>query len=188
MHYLVLFAAGVTRNVDIFEAFVYDVRAEMIELVYDPVYAPLVAGYGGSRNDYGVVVADREGGIFLVCHSRQRAHGFALAARAYDDELVVPVIFYLGNVDDDALGNVDFTYLFSRFDDVKHAPAVERHPAPELDGEVYYLLKAVNVGGKGCNNQPPRRIFGKQPVESSAYDRLAHRIARTLDIGAFAEI
>ena len=55
VHYFVLFAAGVPRNVYIFKALVHDLGAEMVQLVYYAVHVALVAGYGGRRYDYGIV-------------------------------------------------------------------------------------------------------------------------------------
>ena len=145
MHYFMLFAAGMTRNVYVFQPFVHHVRAEMIQLVYYAVDVALVARDGRRGDDYRVVAAHGQGGIFAVGHAVQGAHGLALTARAHYQHLVVAQAARARDIHYQPFGYGQLAYLLRRFDHVEHAAAVERQPAPVAHGDIHYLLQPVHV-------------------------------------------
>ncbi len=188
VHYLVFFTAGVSRNVDMLQTFVNNVRAFAVKIVYYSVNELFVTGDWRRGYDYRIVTAHGYGGIITVRHTRKRAHRLALTARGNDQNFAVAHILYFRNVHENAFGNFYFAYLFRRFYHVKHTSARERDLSSVLYGKVYYLLQAMYVGRKSRHYNAPFHVFVKQPVQRSAHGCFAHGKARALDIGAFTHI
>ena len=183
-----LFLAGVTGDVDLFQALIHDFRALFVQVVDDAVDHALVARDGARGDDHGIVGADRDFVELPRRHARQRAHRLALRARGDDDDLPVKEILGLFHIDEGALGDGDLPDLGSRLNDVEHTPSRERHLAAVLDGDVHDLLQSVDVGGERRNDDAPVRVFCKDVLERRADDLLAHRVPGALDVGGLAEI
>ena len=126
---------------------VYYLRAVLVELVYHPAHAFLVAGYGGGRDYHHISLAY----VYLmggIGHSEQAAHGFPLRACGYDAYLVVPVFFKLPNLHHALVRQLQIAELLGYLCYLYHAAALEAYYPSKGYCHVRNLLYAVYVGGE----------------------------------------
>ena len=161
VQYLVLFLAGVPRNVNFFQAFINDVRALFIKIVDDAVHHFFISGNGRRGNNNRIVVSDRHFVEIARSHTGKRAHRLALRTRRNDQKLAVEQVFTLFDIDQYTFGYLELAYFNGGIDDLEHAPSRQSHFTAILYRQIDNLLQAVHVGRECRDNQPTIHVLRK---------------------------
>ncbi|MPM10774.1 hypothetical protein SDC9_57109 [bioreactor metagenome] len=183
-HQAQFLAAGVTGNMHVRHAVVNNLRAFLVELVDDAGNANLVARNGRGGDDDRVALTDIEA-VRRGCHAEQPAHGLALAAGSDHADLVVAVAFELLYLDDALRRNLQVVQAHGNLHHLLHAAPLKADHAAVTDRNVRNLLDAVNVAGKGSNDDAPFRNV-EIVFKRFANIPFALRVSRAFYVGAVA--
>ena len=114
-------------------------------------------------------------------HAVQGAHFLPLGAGGDDDLLLRGQVLQPVQIHHGALGHLHIPQLCGDLHNILHAAAGDGHLAPTGVGGVNNLLDAVDIAGKGGDDNA---LFaaGKLPDEGLAHGPLAHGVARALHI------
>ena len=186
-HQLLLFLAGVARDVDVVHALIDHLGAQQQQAVDDLGDALFVAGDGVGRDDDEIPRAHPHLAVAAGRHPGQSAQRLALAAGGDQDHLVGGVAVQLVDVDEGALRDVHIAQLLGHGGVVDHAAAAEGHLAALLDGQVDDLLDAVDVGRKGGDDDPLVPRLGEQVVDAGGHLLLGGGEAGALGVGGVAQ-
>ncbi len=140
-----LLLAGVAGDMNLVHLLIYDIRAELHQLVDDAADGLFVAGDRRCR-DYNIIVrVNFDLAVIGERHTGQSTHRLALAARGDYNELVGGIAVYHIDIDDYPLGDIEITELRRDAHDIFKASADERDLAPEARRNIHYLLHAVDI-------------------------------------------
>ena len=120
-------------------------------------------------------------------HTAQRAQGFALTAGSHQHHLLRRVLVQLVYADQGALRDVHIAQFLRHGGVVDHAASAEGHLAAILHGQINDLLHAVDVGGKGRNDDALVAGAGKQAAHTGSHLLLGGGKARALRVGGVAQ-
>ena len=179
---LQLLLAGVAGDVEHIGLVVNDLHALAEQFVDDPAHRHLVAGDGGGGENHLVAGADLHLLVGGKGHAVQRAHLLALGAGGDDDLLVPGEVFDLVDVHQRVLGHLHIPQLRGDLHDVLHGPARDSHFPPAGGGGGEDLLDAVDVGGKGGDDDALVAVL-ELPHKRLAHGAFAHGVAGALHIG-----
>ncbi len=143
-----------TRNVNGGDLLVQDLRAGLRELVDGVVHSQLVTGDGLRRDDDRVAALDMNRGMVVVSDPRQRGERFSLAARAEDELFVRLELVEVDGPHEHPFGHVHVPQVARDVRVLPHRAPDDAHLAVQLDRDVDGLLHAVDVRGKGRDEDP----------------------------------
>ena len=178
-----LLLAGVAGDMDFVHLLIYDIRAELHQLVNDTADGLFVAGNRSCGNYNIIVRVNFDLTVIRERHAGQGAHRFALAARGDDNELIGGIAVYHIDIDNYPLGDVEIAELRRDAHDIFEASADERDLAPETCRNIHYLLHAVDIGRECCNYYAVVARLAEEGLERFADLSLALGEAGTLGVG-----
>ena len=117
------------------------------------------------------------------CHSGEGCHGFSLASRGDQRNLLIRIIPKLVNLDQSLVRDLQIPQLRGRADNVYHAPALHSHLPAVLVCRIDDLLHPVHIGGKGRDNDPGILVLCKYIVKGLSNRALRHGKSLALRIG-----
>ena len=129
-HELLLFLAGMARDVGVVHILVDDFRPEAEQAVDDLGHGLFVAGDGPGRDDDKVVGPHLDLAVAGLRHARQRRERLALAARRDEDDFFRRVLVDLVDVDQDVVRRVQVAEFARHLGVGDHAAAADGHLAP----------------------------------------------------------
>ena len=166
---LQLLLTGMTRYVNIVHSLINNLCPRLEKLVYNSCNELFIsrdrrcAYYDIVHGSYG------NASVLVHRHSCKSGHRLALTACGDKHDLFGRICVHSFNVDDYSLGNGKISHLHSRRNNVEHTSAEYRNLAVILNGIVDYLLNAVNVGGKGSNDNSLALSLCKQLFKGLAH-------------------
>ena len=183
---LQLLLAGVAGHMERIGAVVDHIDALAKQLVDDLTDSFFVAGDRACGDDDAVAGADIDLTVGGERHAVKRAHLLALRAGGHDHLLVKGQTLDLVDVHHGVLGDTHIAQIGGDLHNILHAAPRHRDLASARGGCVNDLLNAVDIGGKGGDDDA-LLAAGEQPLEGLAHNGFAHRIARTLHIGGVGQ-
>ena len=182
-HELQFFLAGMAGYVDFLIPAGDDVGTEAHEVINGAADAGFIARDRRSRNDDRIARHDADAAMVVGSHARQAGHGFALAARRQDEDLIIGITVQFIRFDEDAFGNVEIAQFNGNLDVVDHAAAEDGDFALELHCRIDSLLDTGNIRGE-CRQDNTAFCSAESLAESMADSRFRFGVARPFGIGA----
>lgn len=168
---------------DFVHLLIYDIRAELHQLVDDTADGLFVAGNRSCGNYNIIVWMNFDLTVIRERHAGQGAHRLALAARGDDNELIGGIAVYHIDIDNYPLGYIEIAELRRDAHDIFEASADERDLASEARRNIHYLLHAVDIGRECCNYYAVVASLAEEGLERFADLSLALGEAGTLGVG-----
>ena len=182
-HQLLLILTGVTGNVYLVHLFIDDLCAQTHQLVDHAVDKLFVARNRSCGDDDKVIWGHLHLAVLAHCHAAQGGQRFALATGGNQHHLVKRQAVCHVDVHQNPARNLEVTQLDGGCHHVDHAAPGNRDLFVVLDCIVDNLLDAVDVGGKGCNDDAAVACHLEQLIERFAHCALARGAARHFDVG-----
>ncbi len=148
-----------------------DISALAVKLIHHLRYIFLISGNRMRREHNGVARLDLYLLVDAAGHAREGRHGFSLASRRDQNQLLIRVILHLLQGDQRILRNLDISQFLRCRDHVHHGPPFNHHPAVIFVGSIDDLLYPVHVRREGRNDQAAVCVFRKDRVKCES-DRL----------------
>src|SRR3990172_2484822 len=143
-----------SRNMYLGHLFIDHVRPPPEELVYDPAYGMLIAGYHLCGKDDYVPLLDLYRLMLARGYPRKHAHRLALAAGGYHHNLVVLKFLQVLEFQPYVLGYPEIPEVKGYLSIRDEALARKYHLSSEHRGHVYDLLDPVDVRREGRDDYP----------------------------------
>ena len=184
-NYFELLAASMARHMELGQLVVYDLRASLLQLIYQGIYALFIARYWACRNEDFILGAY----VYLLMaahgHAHKGRHGLSLTARSDYGDLILGVLFHKAYIYESTLGNVEIAKLDAHLDHILHASARNTDLSAVFIRYVDYLLKPVDIGAEGGDKYSPVAVF-ELCFQSFANLFFAHGHARSFGVGGVA--
>ena len=182
-HQLLLILARMARNMDLVHLFIDDLCSQTHQLIDNTVDKFFVAGNRPSRDNDKVVWGHLDLAVLAHRHPAERGQRLTLAAGGNQDNLIERQAVCNIDVDQDSARNLQVAQLDGGCHNIDHAASGHRNLFIVFHRIVNNLLDAVDVGGKGRNNDSAVPCHLEQLIEGFADRPLARGAARHLDIG-----
>src|SRR5215467_4082575 len=144
-----------TRNVNVRNGLVEDLRALAKQVIDRAVHHFLIARDRRCREDDGIVWLDAHLAMILVGNARESRGWLSLAAGTYDDDLLRLELIDVLSANQHALGNVQVSKLNSHLYIVDHAASHQGDLALVAYGGIDNLLHSRNERGESSNEDTP---------------------------------